>query len=826
MLSMRPVRLLPRYLLIGVALATLAAGLTAAILYVVYRDALSRVVDAAVDTNRAVLAAQVDSRSPAVIEALAAALAPAVAAGDPARTRQLLVDAMAESGADLILVRGSDGSLLQHAGDLGMEAGVGGGGPRRGGERLTVTTPLIFNGAAVGTLIQVFDAGGLLATNAELGRQLASIRAQARRTVVMQLIGFGAVALLLIAALAGVLAWRQARTIRSLVAGAERLARGDFGAQLPTDRGDELGQLARAFHEMRDRLRDTTVSRDYLDRMIGNMSDAIILASADERIVRVNTATTALLEYREDELIGRPVKELLPAGERAAFQLTAGPRRDLESVMLTRSGRAVPVSLSSSALPDPGGEGAGFIVSARDISERKAAEKRIRYLARTDSLTKVPNRLQFQHLLQRAIARGRRSGKRLALLYLDVDRFKDINDTFGHTAGDSSLETLTKRVLKLLPEGGFIGRLAGDEFGIALEIAEPAAGERAWLQSMGRRILKEIADVLIVQGHELYITASMGIARFPDDADNVPDLIRNADAALYHAKGSGGNRLEFYDPEMNAAAVERLMIKSKLRRSYELDELLVNYQPKVRLDNGQVAGAEALVRWELSEHGLVLPSEFIPLAEETGLILEIGEWVLNRVCADMANWRRQGGEAGRVSVNLSLKQLSQPNFARRINRIFRRHDITPDSLELEITETTLMQNPEYNVRVLRELRRMGLHLAIDDFGTGYSSLSALQQFPIETLKIDRSFVANAVTNSDDATIVATVIEMAHNLNMQVVAEGVESGAQLDFLRRLGCDYVQGLLFGSPMSSEDYLGLIETDRGGDPAYRGLFAGAGR
>jgi diguanylate cyclase (GGDEF)-like protein/PAS domain S-box-containing protein len=822
---MRPVRLLPKYLLICVALTSLAAGLTATILYPVYRDALSRMVTAVVDTNRAVLVDQVDSRSPGATEALANTLAPAVAAADQQRIDTLLKAALKDSGADLIVARDTDGELLQYAGDLGLGAGIGGGGPLPDGERLTVTTPLVVDGATVGTLQQIFDAGGLLATNVELGRQLAAIRADARRTVLSQLLGFGALALLAIGALAGVLAWRQSRTIRSLVAGAERLAQGDFGARLPTERGDELGQLARAFDEMRGRLRDTTVSRDYLDRMIGNMSDAIILAAPDERIVRVNAAATALLEYPEEELIGRHVKDLLRPGDRRSFELSTGPRRDRETEMLTKSGATVPVSLSSSSLSGATEELSGFVVSVRDISERKAAEKRIRYLARTDSLTKVPNRLQFQHLLQRTIARSRRSGKRLALLYLDVDRFKDINDTFGHSAGDSSLETLTQRVIKLLPNSGFVGRLAGDEFGVVVEINEPPAGERAWLQSIGRTLLREIADVLLVQGHELYITASMGIACFPADADNVPDLIRNADAALYHAKRAGGNRLEFYDPDMNAAAVDRLMIKSKLRRSYELDELLVNYQPKIDVATGAVAGAEALVRWELSDHGLVLPSEFIPLAEETGLILEIGEWVLNRVCSDLADWRQRGGDPGRISVNLSLKQLGQPNFARRTNRIFQRHGITPDSLELEITETTLMENAERTVRVLRELRRMGLHLAIDDFGTGYSSLSALQQFPIGTLKIDRSFVNNAVTHADDATIVATIVEMAHNLKMDVVAEGVESGAQLDFLRRLGCDYVQGLLFGSPMSGADYLQLIETQSAGDGAYRALFAGGG-
>ncbi len=823
---MRSIRLVPKYLVISVVLASVMAVLTATILYLVYRDAMSEIAVLAVDTNRAVMTDSVDERPPDMLESLAGALAPAVASGNEDQLTALLSEAIRESGAGLILVRDADGVLLQHAGDLGLDAGIGGGGPERGGERLTVTTPLVYSDAPVGTLVQVFDAGGLTAANAQVGQQVATIGEQARRTGAVKLLGFGAIALLIVGVFAGVLAWRQSRTIGSLVAGAERLANGDFNAGLPTERSDELGQLARAFEEMREKLRETTVSRDYLDQMIGNMADAIILTSTDEKILRVNAAAEMLLEYREEELTGRRVQELLPPGNRESFKLSAGSRRDRETMLLTKSGGRVPVSLSSSALPGTAEQLSGFVVSARDISERKAAERRIRYLARTDSLTKAPNRPQFQHLLQRAIGRSRRTGRRLALLYLDVDRFKDINDTFGHSAGDSSLETLTQRVIKSLPDGGFIGRLAGDEFGVVLEIDEPVAGERAWLQSVGRRVLKEIAEVLIVQGHEIYITSSMGIACFPADADNVPDLIRNADAALYHAKRAGGNRLEFYDPDMNAAAVERLMIKSKLRRSYELDELLVNYQPKIELTTGQLAGAEALVRWELSEHGLVLPSEFIPLAEETGLILEIGEWVLNRVCADLAEWRGRTRVPGPISVNLSLKQLGQPNFVRRTNRIFRRNGISPDSLELEVTESTLMENPERTVRLLRELRQIGLHMAIDDFGTGYSSLSALQQFPIGTLKIDRSFVTDLVSDPDDATIVATIIEMAHNLNMHVVAEGVESGEQLDFLRRMGCDYAQGLLFGSPMSGDDFLQLLMQENGGASAYQGLFAGGSR
>ena len=318
------------------------------------------------------------------------------------------------------------------------------------------------------------------------------------------------------------------------------------------------------------------------------------------------------------------------------------------------------------------------------------------------------------------------------------------------------------------------------------------------------------------------MTASMGIAYYPKDAPNVIDLIRNADAALYHAKKTGGNVYSYYKPEMNEASVERLMTKSKLKRAFERDELLVHYQPKYNLESGEVFGAEALVRWDLPERGVVLPSDFIPIAEETTLIIEIGEWVLDKVCEDFRAWQRAVSSPGRVSVNLSLKQLRQLNFIARISSILRSHEVSPTCLELEITETTLMENPERTIKLLDQLYGLGLHLAIDDFGTGYSSLSALQQFPISTLKIDKSFVRDAAKNPNDATLIDTIIQMGRNLNLDVVAEGVEDEAQLVFLQRLGCTYAQGLLFGDPMSSENYIELLRAQAEGTDTHRALFA----
>jgi len=430
--------------------------------------------------------------------------------------------------------------------------------------------------------------------------------------------------------------------------------------------------------------------------------------------------------------------------------------------------------------------------------------------------------MQFQHLLQRSIARARRSHNSLCMFYVDIDHFKEINDTFGHLAGDTTLETVAERLAAALPENSIIGRLAGDEFAIIVSDLDPSGGGKIDTDKVARSVLDRLADPFFVQGHEVFMTASLGVAYYPKDAANVIDLIRNSDAALYSAKKAGGNIFHYYKPQMNEAAVERLMTKSKLKRAFERDELRVHYQPKYNLETGEIFGAEALVRWELPERGLILPSDFIPIAEETNLIIELGEWVLDKVCEDFRYWQRSVSSSGRVSINLSLKQLRQPNFINRINAIMRGHEVSPTSLELEITETTLMENPERTIKLLDQLYSLGLHLAIDDFGTGYSSLSALQQFPISTLKIDKSFVRDVANNPDDATLVGTIVQMGRNLNMDVVAEGVENELQLAFLQSLECTFAQGLLFGEPMSSDNYLELLLAQADGTDVHRALFA----
>ena len=689
-------------------------------------------------------------------------------------------------------------------------------------DKLVMTYPVVHDDRQLGMLIGSFEIRQLRAESEAFTSKLLSKEAESRQFG-YALIGAGTVITLL---LCGGVVWLivrgQMMRIRDLKVQAEKLRDADFGEPIPPTRGDALGELAAVFNDMRDRLRSTTISRDYLDSILSGMNEAIIVTAADATIERINKATTILLGYDEDELVGTSIDYIVnkeKTGELAEDSLSGVPR---EAFFKSKFGESVPVSYTCSVIEGKDGNSENRIYAAQNITERRRAEQRIRYLARIDALTKIPNRMQFQHLLQRSIARARRADQPLCLFYVDIDHFKDINDTFGHLAGDATLETVAERLSAAMPKGSIIGRLAGDEFAVIIKGLGSDEPDRTRTDKLARNLLDRLADPFYVQGHEVFMTASMGIAHYPEDAPNVIDLIRNADAALYSAKKAGGNVFSYYLPAMNEAAVERLMTKSKLKRAFERDELLVHYQPKYNLETGEVFGAEALVRWELPERGLILPSDFIPIAEETNLIIEIGEWVLDKVCEDFRFWQRSVSSPGRVSVNLSLKQLRQPNFIARINSILRGHEVSPTSLELEITETTLMENPDRTIRLLDQLYALGLHLAIDDFGTGYSSLSALQQFPISTLKIDKSFVRDVAINPEDATIVSTIIQMGRNLNMDVVAEGVENEDQLNFLQRLECTYVQGLLFGDPMSSDNYIELLLAQAEGTDSYRALFA----
>jgi diguanylate cyclase (GGDEF)-like protein/PAS domain S-box-containing protein len=652
--------------------------------------------------------------------------------------------------------------------------------------------------------------------------QFDSMERRQVRKALMRAGALGGVTLLLGLALAWWAGRRVHAPISTLIKSADRIAQGDYSRPMEVGRRDELGELQAALERMRQKLRQTTINKNYLNNVLGSMTDAVFVTSPDGVIRMANQSACKLLAWGEEELVGRAIVSIFDERERGEFDMLRASQDTRETVVKTRQGQTIPVAITGSQITtdDPQYQGTIFVV--RNVTERKRAERRIRYLARYDALTKVPNRMQFQHLLQQAIARAIRNKTSLALLYLDMDRFKEINDTFGHAAGDRTLEILTERLTRALPQETTIGRLAGDEFAMFVDDLAADADNRGTVAQLARSVLAEVGRAFQLQEHEVFLTASIGIAFCMRDAENVIDLIRNADAAMYHSKQNGGNSFAFYSPEMNAAAVERLMLKSKLRRSLERDEFLMHYQPKVDLRDGRIVGAEALLRWRLPGHGDIPPSHFIPLAEETNLILEVGEWVLNRVCQDYRDLQQTVTTPGRISLNLSLKQLRQASFILRFRSVFRKHGVSPTCFELEITETTLMADSKRTLHLLDELYAMGLHLSIDDFGTGYSSLSALQQFPIGTLKIDQSFVRDVDDDESDATIVRTVIEMGRSLKMNVIAEGVESVGHLNFLRRHHCGFGQGKLFGEPVTLEELRLLLARQQETGPAFAGLIA----
>ncbi len=438
-----------------------------------------------------------------------------------------------------------------------------------------------------------------------------------------------------------------------------------------------------------------------------------------------------------------------------------------------------------------------------DVTEMRQAQERLSYLAHFDVLTGLPNRALLDDRLQQAMHEADRRERLVGVLFLDLDRFKNINDSLGHLAGDELLKAVAGRLLEAVRKGDTVARLSGDEFTVVL--ADMAHVDDA--ARVARKVLEVFGRPFRVAGRELYVTASVGITLYPLDDKEPQALLRDADVAMYRAKETGRNTYQFYSADMTAKAAERLALESALRRAIELDELFLEYQPIVDCGNGAIVGAEALLRWRHRRRGLIMPGEFIPLAEETGIIVSLGEWVLRRACTQARAWRDAGFSSLRVAVNLSPRQFQQPDLAATVFRILEETGADPACLDLEITEGAIMQQPEISIETLRRLSERGIALSVDDFGTGYSSLSYLKRFPINHLKIDQSFVRDITTDPNDAALVNAIITMAKSLDIGVIAEGVESKAQLDYLHAHGCEVAQGYLFSRPVSADDFGGLL-------------------
>jgi diguanylate cyclase (GGDEF)-like protein/PAS domain S-box-containing protein len=557
----------------------------------------------------------------------------------------------------------------------------------------------------------------------------------------------------------------------------------------------ERKAMAQALAEAQERYR-TMVE----DAVVG-----IYRTTPDGKFLSVNRALAQMVGYdsTEDFLrnISNATQIYADPKRRDEFRrlITAeGTIRDFEIEIRPRNGKKRTLSLSGRAARGPDGVDLYYEGIVQDMTARKVAEEQVQYLAYYDALTGLPNRTLFRDRLTKALASARRHREKVGLLFFDLDRFKTINDSLGHSVGDLLLREVAERLRKWAREQDTVARLGGDEFVVILT----AVKDTADIAVAANRTLSALSAEVAIQGHMLSVTCSLGISVFPDNGTDPETLVKNADAAMYCAK-ENGNSFQFFTQEMNIRAMERLTVESKLRLALERKELFLVYQPQVDLASGNVVGAEALLRWRHPELGLVPPAKFITVAENSGLIVPFGEWVLRTACAQARQWQDQGLPPLPVSVNVSAVQFRQERFLEVVQRALDDSGLAPQYLELELTESVLLSNGEATLSVLKQLGRMGLRLSIDDFGTGYSSLSYLRHFPVYKLKIDRSFVRAVTINPDDAAIITTIINMAKSLNLKVLAEGVETEEQMFFLRTHHCDEVQGYYFSRPLAAADF-----------------------
>ncbi|QEY65634.1 EAL domain-containing protein [Metapseudomonas lalkuanensis] len=539
-------------------------------------------------------------------------------------------------------------------------------------------------------------------------------------------------------------------------------------------------------------------------------SEGIVILDPDYRVIQANAAFSQVTGYRQEEVIGRSVATLI--GTREARRRYHLIREELEQsgswqgeLMDTRkNGELYPQWLQLNVVRDSRGHVSHVVGFFADLTARREAEERLRYLSNYDDLTGLANRTLFKDRLHEASQRARQSGRSLALLHIDLDRFKVLNDSLGHEGADQLLRQVSRRLTQAVPEADTIARLAGDEFAVILD----SYGSVSNLARQASRLLGKLRMPMTVGGHELVISGSLGISLLPENARDISALISQANMAMQHAKHLGGNTFQFFTDNLQACTLERLQMENQLRKAIEEGQLEVFYQPKLGLADNSLNAAEALVRWRHPQQGLVPPGDFIGLAEETGLIAPIGEFVLRQACQQAREWQRQGLADIRVSVNLSMHQLRQGNLVSLVRQVLEETGLQARLLELELTESHLLENVENVIATFHQLRQIGVKLAIDDFGTGYSSLSYLKRFPVDCVKIDQTFIRDLSAGSEDAAITRAIIAMAHSLELKVVAEGVENQEQLSFLRSQRCDEIQGYLISPPVEAPQFVCLLK------------------
>jgi diguanylate cyclase (GGDEF)-like protein/PAS domain S-box-containing protein len=550
---------------------------------------------------------------------------------------------------------------------------------------------------------------------------------------------------------------------------------------------------------------------------LNSIGDAVLSIDLRGRVTYLNVVAESMTGWSRAEAMGEPVEEVFriidgmtrkpaPNPMEVAIRKNTIVGLTPNCVLIRRDGVEAAIEDSAAPIHDRRGQVSGAVMVFHDVSAARAAATRMSYLAQHDSLTDLPNRILFNDRLTQAMALAHRRRQKLAVLYLDVDRFKQINDSLGHAIGDRLLQSMATRLRECVRNSDTVSRQGGDEFVILL--SEISQAQDAAISA--DKILLALSTSHRIDAHDLHITVSIGIVIYPDDGTDSEALLTNADFAMYHAKESGRNNYQFFKADMNVRAIERQSVQEGLRHAVKKKEFLLVYQPQIDLDKGAIVGLEALIRWNHPERGLVPPMHFIPIAEECGVIVPIGRWVMHEACRQARVWQDSGLPPMRVAINISAVELSAKDFVAGVREILLETGVDPSYLELELTETFLMQDSKSTAEVLRALKGMGVRLALDDFGTGYSSLSYLRRFPIDTLKIDRSFVRDITSDIDDASIVSAVISMGKSLHLRVVAEGVETAEQLAFLQERQCPEGQGHYFSKPVVAADFTRLLGSD----------------
>ena len=591
-----------------------------------------------------------------------------------------------------------------------------------------------------------------------------------------------------------------------------------------TDRKRAENELRKAHDELEIRVKERTseLTQEIVERktaqkslqlaaeVIANLTEAVVIVDIKFKVMSVNPAFSEISGFSTDETVGkRPpffkaLKKDRDLFERMNNELEAKGYWEGELWTAKKNKQKYAIRLSISAIVADGGKDLQYAVVFNDITKRKQDEERIYFQANYDPLTELPNRTLFQDRLHQGLFTMARSDRKLGLMFLDLDGFKEINDHHGHDVGDLLLQEAAQRLLDCIRTGDTVARLGGDEFTIIM----PNLTDSRDARLLAQRILDTISAPYHLKGHESSVSASIGVTIYPDDAIEASDLVKNADVAMYRAKENGKANFQFFTAELNDEIQERLILKNGLAKALENGELELHYQPKMNIKTGEINSVEALMRWNSKTIGSVSPVKFIPVLEETGLIVEVGEWALRTACRQHKIWIDQGLPPLRVAVNLSARQLREESFVSTVVAIMEETGATPASLEVEITESMVMSDATNAVAALMKLDELGLHIAMDDFGTGYSSLSYLKNFPIHMIKIDRSFVSDIVTSKDDTALIQTIIQYSHNTNRKVIAEGVENEEQLSILKKFNCDEIQGYFISRPLPADDFTAYMK------------------